>query len=143
MNDIDLSQGLFINDYNTIVRWQISRKEFVLQIPTAEHSIVDFNNINGYSIQSKLFELPYSFRLTFVFKNENLQSINIGSEQFIDFDTLSSELENIFGSPKVQKRLFSNKGEKKHVWKFDGCRLELFTEFYDGDLRHGLRIIIT
>lgn len=139
----DLQKGIYLEDNNILIEWNISAQELSEKISKIKGFEVIENkdfNYRGYNIQSKILGFSDELKITFNFVNDRVTSINIWQQNVVfnienNFNRIQTLLEERIGKPnglsKVLSNIFKFKGERTCKWKIG--RIEIVHSLFERD----------
>lgn len=146
-----LKKGLFLDDYNVLIEWDIEESEL-------KQKIILFNNLSitenhplktiTYSLQSKILNSETPFMLSFHFKEGKLRAVylsggstDVCAEKY--FDAIQNFLESKLGKPNylyILDKLFSDKEDIIYGWKIG--KIKIKHQLFDLKSRTTLEIMV-
>lgn len=149
---LQISKGLYLEDHNIFIEWQISQKDFLEKIGNVESletvENIEFNVVM-YCVQSKILGSSERFAISFNFVKGKMTSISLGKETLglsIEeyFAQMQSFLESKFGKPKgisnLLVKVFKNKEDTVYKWNVNN--LIIVHSLFDLNSRTTLEIVI-
>lgn len=121
MNSINiLEKGLYLENYKVLIEWTMSFETFENEIKSIDFSHNENVNFSydGYSLQSKILNLPYDFLITFNFIKKVLTTVNLSviSQENLSFEKNQLEFEKVLGKAnQINKFNF--------CWKFKTVKI--------------------
>lgn len=149
---LELSKGLYLEDYDVLIELKISQKDLLEKIGNIKSLEIVENiefNVIRFCVQSNIFDSSERFAIAFNFVKGKMTSISLGKETLglsIEeyFAQIQSFLESKFGKPKgivnFFGKIFKEKDDKIFTWSFNN--IKIVHSLFDCNNRSTLDIII-
>lgn len=146
----NLLRGLFLDDYNVLIEWDMSPSQLKDKISVFDSFFVlnYTSKLVSYNIESKLFDSHNTFAISFNYMREKMKSVNIWQKQmkmplYKNFEEMQIFLESKLGKPNYArsvKKLFRDKDDVVYIWKRKNVKIE--HQLFDLKSRETLEILL-